>query len=238
MTSLLELRDVSAGYGAFRALFDVSVEVQPGEAVAILGANGVGKTTMARVVTGLLAPTSGAVLVNGTDMTGRATYRFARAGIAHAPEGRSVFATLSVEENLRLSFRQSKGRANVSTALDHAYDLFPILATRRLQVAGTLSGGQQRILAMARVIIEEPSLLVADELSLGLAPIVVDEIYKNLRRLKDNGSALLIVEQQVGHALALCDRALLLDRGRVSWSGDAAEAGERVATHVFEGDSA
>ena len=238
MTPLLELRNVSAGYGAFRALFDVSIDVQPGEAVAVLGANGVGKTTMARVATGLLAPTAGTVLVNGTDMTARPTYRFARAGIAHAPEGRSVFATLSVEDNLRLSFRQSKGRAKVSAALDRAFDLFPALGSRRQQIAGTLSGGQQRMLAMARVIVEEPSLLVADELSLGLAPIVVDEVYRNLRRLKENGSALLIVEQHVGHALALCDRALLLDRGRVSWSGPAAEAGERVATHVFESGAA
>ena len=237
MTALLELRNVSAGYGAFRALFGVSVEVQPGEAVAILGANGVGKTTLARVATGLLAPTSGAVLVGGADMSGTATYRFARAGVAHAPEGRSVFATLSVEDNLRLSFRQSKGRANTPAALAKAFELFPMLAARRHQIAGTLSGGQQRMLAMARVIVEEPSLLVADELSLGLAPIVVDEVYRSLRRLKENGSALLIVEQHVGHALALCDRAILLDRGTVSWSGPAREAAERVATHVFENDS-
>jgi len=234
MTQALELRDVSAGYGPFHALFGVSLEIERGEAVALLGANGVGKTTVARVATGLLAPTAGTVRVEGVDLTGRAAHRFARAGIAHAPEGRSVFATLTVEENLRLSFRRSLGRAAAADAVARAFELFPALAERHRQTAGTLSGGQQRILAMARVIVEEPLVLVADELSLGLAPIVVDEVYRNLQRLKQNGSALLIVEQHVGHALALCDRAVLLDRGRVTWMGPPAEAAERVVMRVFQ----
>lgn len=234
MTNVLELHQVAAGYGPFQALFDVSIEVGPGEAVALLGANGVGKTTVARVATGLVVPTAGTVLVDGVDMTGAATYRFARAGIVHAPEGRSVFATLSVEENLSLSFRQSKGRSAVPAALREAYGLFPVLAERRHQIAGTLSGGEQRMLAMARVLVEAPKLVVADELSLGLAPIVVDEVYRALTRLREAGTALLIVEQQVRHALALCNRAVVLDHGAVSWAGPARDAAARVAPAIFE----
>ncbi len=235
MTKVLELRNVSAGYGPFEALFGVSIEVGAGEAVALLGANGVGKTTVARVATGLVVPTSGAVLVDGEDMTNAPTYRFARAGVVHAPEGRSVFATLSVEENLLLSFRQSRGRTGVDVALDEAFGLFPVLAARRRQIAGTLSGGEQRILSMARVLVEAPSLLVADELSLGLAPIVIDEVYATLERLRGAGTSLLIVEQHIGHALALCDRVVVLDHGAVSWEGPAADAAQQVVTKVFEG---
>lgn len=234
MSAVLDLAGISAGYGPFRALFDVSLHVDPGEAVALLGANGVGKTTVARVATGLIAPSAGTVRVNGADLTGAAPHRFARAGVAHAPEGRSVFATLSVEENLRLSFRRSKGRRGVSAALDQAFAQFPALACRRTQVAGTLSGGEQRMLSMARVLVEAPRLLVADELSLGLAPIIVDEIYEELARLRSQGTALLIVEQHIAHALALCDRVVLLEHGTVAWEGTAAEAEERVAAYVFE----
>lgn len=234
MTAVLELRGVSAGYGPFHALFDVSIQVGPGEAVALLGSNGVGKTTVARVATGLIPPTSGSVLVDGVDMTGALAHKFVRAGVAHAPEGRSVFATLTVEENLTLSFRQSRGRAGVHGALEEAYRLFPALAGRRRQTAGTLSGGEQRMLSMARVLVEAPKVLVADELSLGLAPIVVDEVYANLERLRGAGTALLIVEQHVGHALTLCDRVVVLDHGAVSWDGPASEAADRVVSKVFE----
>ena len=233
MTSVVELDGVSAGYGPFRALFDVSLAVEPGEAVALLGPNGAGKTTIARVATGLVAPTAGAVRVEGEDMTGAPTYRFARTGVAHAPEGRSVFATLTVEENLRLSFRRSQGGAGVSAALGRAFDQFPTLARRRGQVAGTLSGGEQRMLSIARVLVEAPRLLVADELSLGLAPIVVDAIYAELARLRGEGTALLIVEQHVANALALCDRVVILEHGSVAWEGPAAEAGDRVVAEVF-----
>jgi len=234
VTPALELRDVSAGYGPFNALFGVSLTVGAGEAVALLGSNGVGKTTVARVATGLVRPSSGTVHVDGADLTGALTYRFARAGVVHAPEGRSVFATLTVEENLVLSFRQSRGRAGVAAALDQAFALFPALATRRRQDAGTLSGGEQRMLSMARVLVETPKVLVADELSLGLAPIVVDEVYASLERLRGTGTSLLIVEQHVGHALALCDRVVLLDHGAVSWEGSPADAADRVVTKVFE----
>lgn len=234
MSAVLDLSNVSAGYGPFRALFDVSLRVEPGEAVALLGANGVGKTTVARVATGLIAPTAGSVRVGDADLTGAAPHRFARAGVAHAPEGRSVFATLTVEENLRLSFRRSKGRSGVAAALEQAFGQFPALGRRRTQVAGTLSGGEQRMLSMARVLVEAPKLLVADELSLGLAPIIVDEIYRELARLRTEGTALLIVEQHIAHALALCDRVVLLEHGTVAWEGTSAEAQERVTAYVFD----
>jgi branched-chain amino acid transport system ATP-binding protein len=154
--------------------------------------------------------------------------------VALAPEGRSDFATLTTEENLRLSFRRSKGRSGVAPALEKAYEQFPILAQRRSQIAGTLSGGQQRMLAMARVLVESPKVLIADELSLGLAPIIVDEIYADLARLREEGTSLLIVEQHVGHALDLCDRVLLLEHGSVVWEGAPADAGEHVVSKVFE----
>jgi branched-chain amino acid transport system ATP-binding protein len=228
VTAVLELVDVAAGYGPFHALFGLSLEVQPGEAVALLGANGVGKTTVARVASGLVAPESGRVLIEGVDLTGAAPHRFALAGVAHATEGRSVFASLSVEENLRLSFRRSKGSRGVPAALDAAFEQFPALDRRRGQLAGQLSGGEQRMLSMARVLVEAPPLLIADELSLGLAPIIVDEIYAQLARLRAEGTALLIVEQHVSRALALCDRVVLLEHGSILWQGPASEASDHV----------
>lgn len=227
-TPVLELKEVDAAYGAFRSLFDVSLQVGAGEAVAIVGPNGAGKTTLARVATGLVAPSRGAVLVEGADMSGQPAFRYARAGVAHAPEGRSIFASLSVEENLTLSIRRIRGRKGVRAGLDAAYGMFPVLGERRAQVAGTLSGGEQRMLAMARVLVDAPELLVADELSLGLAPLIVKQIYEALRELRSAGTSLLIIEQHVSHALALCDRVVVLDHGSVSWSGASADAGERV----------
>jgi branched-chain amino acid transport system ATP-binding protein len=237
VTPVLELRDVAAGYGPFRALFGLSLTIAPGEAVALLGANGAGKTTVARVATGLVAPTSGSVHVEGADLTGSPPWRFARAGVIHAPEGRSVFATLSVEENLTLSFRQSRGRSGVKPLLERAFELFPVLGKRRHQMAGTMSGGEQRMLSMARVLVESPKVLVADELSLGLAPVVVDEVYESLDKLRGAGTALLIVEQHVGHALALCSRVVLQHHGGVQWEGPSSEAASRVVTEVFEAAS-
>ena len=229
----LALRGVTAAYGPFRALFGVDLEVRSGEAVALLGANGAGKTTVARVATGLVAPTTGRVEVAGSDLAGRPAYAFARAGVAHAPEGRSVFATLTVEENLTLG-RRRLGRAVVQTGLEKAFELFPVLGQRRTQLAGTLSGGQQRMLSLARVLVEEPTVLVADELSLGLAPIVVDSVYEVLGRLRGQGISLLVVEQQVGHALDLCDRVVLLRHGSVAWEGASDEAAGKVVGEVFD----
>ena len=233
MTAVLELRQVSAAYGPFRALFGVDLTVEPGEALALVGPNGSGKTTVARVASGLVRPTGGAVVVDGTDLTGAATHRFVRAGVSHAPEGRSVFATLTVAENLELSFRRLVGRSGLDLALDRAYSCFPVLGMRRDQAAGTLSGGEQRMLSLARVLVEAPKVLIADELSLGLAPIVVDELYESLRRLQDEGTALLVVEQQVGHAVALAARVAVLSHGAVSWIGTS-DAASAVVRQAFE----
>jgi branched-chain amino acid transport system ATP-binding protein len=227
--TLLELRDVEAGYGPFRSLFGVSLAVRTGCVLALLGSNGSGKTTIARVCSGLIVPTAGQVSFDGADITGQPPYRYARLGIVHAPEGRSVFATLSVEENLELTFRRSRGRNGVRTALDEAYELFPRLGERRSQTAGTLSGGEQRMLSLSRVLVEHPRLLIADELSLGLAPIVVDEVYRTLATIRDSGTTLLIVEQHVHHALALADDAIVLTKGEVAYAGPVSELGDLQA---------
>ena len=233
MSAVLELGDVSAAYGSFRALFGVSLSVGKGEALALVGPNGAGKTTVARVASGLVAPSSGSVRVNGVDMTGARPYRYALAGVAHAPEGRSVFATLTVEENLTLAFERAHGRRGVRERLDRAYEIFPVLGERRRQQAGTLSGGEQRMLSLARVMVDLPTVLVADELSLGLAPIVIDTLYASLRRLREQGTSMLIVEQHVGHALRLCDRVAVLDHGTIAWCGDTADATREVG-HLFD----
>ncbi len=233
---ILELRDVEAGYGPFRALFGVSLAVEAAEAVALVGANGAGKTTLARLSCGLVAPSAGTVLVDGEEIgSGRpSAWRFVRAGVAHAPEGRSVFASLTVEENLALSFHRAFGRAGLAGALDRAYELFPRLGERRTQVAGTLSGGEQRMLSLARVLVESPRLLIADELSLGLAPMIVDQVFETLGRIRAAGTALLIVEQQVGHALELCDRAAVMEHGLITWQGPSNEAGAVLESRLFE----
>lgn len=222
--TLLELHDVEAAYGPFRALFGVSFTVRSGGVTALLGANGSGKTTVARVATGLVTPTSGAVTFDRHDLTGKRAYEYARAGIVHAVEGRSVFATLSVEENLNLALSRARAKPDVAGAVKRAYELFPRLGERRRQVAGTLSGGEQRMLSLARVLVDEPRLLVADELSLGLAPIIVDDVYATLQRIRDAGTTLLIVEQHVGHALALADDAVILEKGSVAFAGPTDQA--------------
>jgi branched-chain amino acid transport system ATP-binding protein len=223
---LLELREVQAGYGPFRALFGVSLSVREGSVVALLGSNGCGKTTVARVCTGLIKPTEGKFFFDGEDVTRERAYRLARRGIAHAPEGRSVFASLTVEENLLLTLRRSLGRSRVAGGLARAYEMFPPLSQRRRQIAGTLSGGEQRMLALARVLANPPRLLVCDELSLGLAPIVVDEVYNALATIRDAGTTLLIVEQHVSHALELADDVAVLVKGRITYDGAVADMGD------------
>jgi branched-chain amino acid transport system ATP-binding protein len=233
---VIELVDVDAGYGPFRAVFGVSFSLAPGRVLALLGSNGAGKTTIARVCSGLIKPTAGKVLIDGADVTGWRTYRFARLGVTHAPEGRSVFGSLTVEENLELTFRRSRGRSGVNEALEAAYGMFPRLGERRRQQAGTLSGGEQRMLSLARVIVEQPRLLIADELSLGLAPLIVDEVYRTLATIRDTGTTLLIIEQHVTHALALADDVIVLARGEVAFSGAAREVGD-VHLRLLAGDA-
>ena len=214
----LELSGVFAGYGPFRALFGVSLSLPSGASLALLGANGAGKTTIARVASGLITPTEGRVSVGGIDLTGKPPWAFARSGVVHAPEGRSVFATLSVAENLDLALRRAHGASTVER-IEKAYSLFPKLGERHKQLAGTLSGGEQRMLALARVMVDEPAVLIADELSLGLAPIIVDEVYEHLAVIRASGAALLIVEQHVGHALAIADAVVVLAHGMVQYDG-------------------
>jgi len=226
---VLELVDVEAGYNQFHALFGVSLTVPAAGAVALIGPNGAGKTSLARVASGLVIPTAGRVLIDGVDMTGHPAHHFALAGVAQAPEGRSIFSTLTVEENLALTFRSTCGRNGVKDALDRAYELFPRLGERRRQNAGSLSGGEQRMLTLARVLVWRPRLLVADELSLGLAPIICTEVYRVLERILETGTALLIVEQHIDHALALAHNVVGLERGHVTFEGGPDQIDDRLS---------
>ncbi len=226
---LLELRHVDAAYGPYRALFDVSFSVPERSAVALVGSNGAGKSTVARVVSGLVRASAGSVRFGGQDVTRLPAWRIARLGLAHAPEGRAVFASLTVQENLALVFRRAVGRRGEADALERAYDAFPRLGERRQQPAGTLSGGEQRMLALAKVLALPQRLLVVDELSLGLAPVVVDEVFAALRRILAAGTALLVVEQHVGRALDLADEVVVLAKGRVVQRGRVDEVGDAVA---------
>ncbi len=221
----LELRDVSAAYGRFRALFGVSLSVAAGSVTALVGPNGAGKSTVARVATGLVPLTGGQIFLAGEDVTGLPTWRLVRKGVAHAPEGRSVFATLDVEDNLRLTFMRALGRKGAGDALERAYERFPRLADRRRQLAGTLSGGEQRMLALARVLAVPPRLLVVDELSLGLAPRIVDDVYRALGDIRDAGTSLLVIEQQLPRALELAEQVVVLRKGRVVQAGPVSELG-------------
>ncbi len=221
---ILEFDHVNASYGTYRALFDVSFSVPAGGIVALLGSNGAGKSTVARVASGLVPITDGMVRVDGEDVTRLSAHRIARRGVAQVPEGRGIFSTLSVEENLVLSFGRKLPKREVRDALGRAYGAFAVLGERRRQQAGTLSGGQQRMLSLAKTLAVPPRLLVADELSLGLAPVVVDAVYEGLLAIRDQGCALLVVEQQIDRALAIADRALLLAKGALVWDGPSAEA--------------
>jgi branched-chain amino acid transport system ATP-binding protein len=220
----MEFNGVSASYSSYRALFDVSFAVPERSIVALLGSNGAGKSTVARVATGLVPVTGGTIHFDGRDITGRAAHRIAHEGVAHVPEGRGVFSSLTVDENLTLAFRQKVGRKGVAAACERAYTAFPALVACRRQLGGTLSGGQQRMLSLARVLAVTPRLLIVDELSLGLAPVVIDSVYEGLLAIRDSGCSLLVVEQQVDRALAIADSAILLAHGSVAWTGPAAGA--------------
>ena len=229
-TDVLSLRHVSAAYGPYRALFDVSFRVPEGGIVALVGSNGAGKSTVARTVTGLVTASVGQVLFSGQDVTTLPAYKIARLGMAHVVEGRGVFSSLNVEENLTLAFRQRAGRAKLKENLERAYTAFPILGERRRQSGGTLSGGQQRLLSLAKVLVVPPKILVADELSLGLAPVIVDQVYEGLREINRNGTALVVVEQQVNRVLQLANWAVVLNHGSVAYEGDPSGAGAAVET--------
>lgn len=223
---MLELRDIDAGYGDHPVLRGVSLHVPPRSVVALLGANGAGKTTTLRVASGLLRSTGGAVLLEGDDITGSPPEFVARQGVCHVPEGSGVFRNLTVRDNIII---QSNGRP-IGEAVEMAVSAFPILGRKLDQPAGLLSGGQQQMLALVRPYICEPAYVLLDEVSLGLAPVVVDEIFAFLATLADAGCALLIVEQYIARALELADSVYLLSRGRVEFAGKPSELdGDRLA---------
>ena len=220
---LLELCDVELSYGPYRALFGVSFTVPERSAVAIVGSNGAGKTTVARVASGLVRASGGTVWFDGHDITRWPAWRIARAGLVHVPEGRSVLASLSVEENLLLAFESLGSRPEEAAALERAYGSFGRLGKRRHQLAGTLSGGEQRMLALARALALPQRLLVIDELSLGLAPPVVDEILVVLKQILAAGTSLLVIEQHLERVIDLAQRVVVLVRGRVAHEGPASD---------------
>jgi branched-chain amino acid transport system ATP-binding protein len=234
---MLQVRDLQAGYGLSEVLQGVSLEVKAGSVVALIGANGAGKTTTMRAISGLLAPTKGEVILDGAPVQGLGAARIARLGLAHAPEGRKVFAPLSTEDNLLLgAFRRLPRffgfRRRAAIDLERVYTLFPRLAERRHQLAGTLSGGEQQMLAIGRALMARPKVMLLDEPSMGLAPVIVQEVFRTIRRLKEDGMTMLLVEQFARTALEVADHAYVLERGRIALAGtpEQLRRDERVLT--------
>jgi branched-chain amino acid transport system ATP-binding protein len=219
---LLEVRDLDVRYGHIQALKGISLEVAEGEIVTLLGANGAGKTTLMRTISGLLRPHSGQVLLRGAPIQRSGADAIVRMGISHVPEGRRVFPTLSVAENLSLG-AYTRPAAEAAQTLQEVWTMFPRLLERREQLAGTLSGGEQQMLAIGRALMARPKLLLLDEPSLGLAPIIVRDIFRSLRQIRDTGMTLLLVEQNARTALKLADRAYVLETGHVRLEGAAAD---------------
>jgi branched-chain amino acid transport system ATP-binding protein len=221
--SLLEVSDLRVNYGAVAAIRGVSINVGAGEVVALLGANGAGKSTLLRTVSGLARPRTGRITLGGEPIHRLPPARIVRLGIAHCPEGRRVFGSLTVAENLRLGAAARADRTGIDADRDRIYTMFPILRERMAQAAGTLSGGEQQMLAMGRALMAQPRVLLLDEPSLGLAPLLVRQIFRTLAELKAAGVTMLLVEQNINLALDLADRAYVLRTGEVSLAGSAAE---------------
>ena len=221
--SILEIKDLVVHYGVIEALRGISLSVPTGEVVALIGANGAGKTTTLRAVSKMLRPTRGSLVFQGEDVKGLASHQMVERGMAHAPEGRGIFLNLSVRENLDLGAYLRRDRPGIAQDLDRCFALFPILAERRSQVAGTLSGGEQQMLAVARALMSRPKLMLLDEPSLGLAPQVVERIFAVLREVNQSGVSLLLVEQNAHKALQLAHRAYVLETGEVVMKGTGAE---------------
>jgi branched-chain amino acid transport system ATP-binding protein len=233
---MLSLAAVSAGYGSFQALFGVSLEVSRGEAVGVIGPNGAGKTTLMRVISGLISMRDGTMTIEGREFSGLPAHRVVELGIAHVPENRRLFPRLSVEENLRIGAFIPSARARFSERLDWVYSLFPRLKDRRSQLAGTMSGGEQQMCAIARALMSRPKVLLMDEPSAGLAPLVVQQVFDLVRKIRAEGLTVLIVEQNVQQVLEVVDRAYLLEVGAIKISGTAAELkGNRVIREAYMG---
>lgn len=220
---MLEIRDMVCAYGGIIALKGISLQVKAGQLVALIGANGAGKSTTLRAISGLVAPSSGSLFFEGDNITGAKPPRVLARGIAHCPEGRRVFPYMTVEENLNLGAYLRTDSSEVSVDRDRIYVEFPRLAERRLQAAGTLSGGEQQMLAIGRALMSRPRMIMFDEPSLGLAPNIVEQTFAIIRRIQAAGTTVLLVEQNAFAALGMCDHAYLLESGRVVLSGPGTE---------------
>jgi branched-chain amino acid transport system ATP-binding protein len=222
---MLSIQNLQAAYGKVEVLHGISLEVPKGKLVTLIGSNGAGKTTTMRAISGMIRPKAGRVMLGGRDITGMDSHRIARAGVAHSPEGRRVFATMSVTDNLLLGafprFTGARSKGDVQHDMDRAMDLFPRLKERRNQLAGTLSGGEQQMLAMARAIMLNPEVVLLDEPSMGLAPILVDEVFRIITHLKEQGVTMLLVEQFAAAALNVADYGYVLENGSISVHGPA-----------------
>jgi branched-chain amino acid transport system ATP-binding protein len=225
--ALLQVEDLDVRYGPSQALFGVSLAVSAGAVTAVLGANGAGKSTLARTVCGLVPVAAGRVTFDGAAINGQSSHHIRRLGLTYIPEGRGIFPGLSVIDNLRMAVAQEK-RGERANAIDRAIGLFPVLGQRRTQRAGSLSGGEQQMLALARALAVPPRLIIADEMSLGLAPIVAESVFQSLEEAAKSGITIVLIEQFVHRALALADSCVILTRGRVGWSGPASEARQEV----------
>ena len=220
---MLRIQDLAVYYGGIQALKGISLHLDKGELLAIIGANGAGKTTLLRTVSGVLRARSGSIRFEGKELTRLSTFDVVARGVAHSPEGRQLFGGLTVLENLRMGAIQRRDRAAVEQDLEYVYSLFPVLRERRLQRAGTLSGGEQQMCAIGRALMARPRLLLLDEPSLGLAPLLVERIFDVIARLKREGVTLLLVEQNARMALEVADRAYVMETGRIKLGGSAAE---------------
>ena len=220
---MLEVKNLSVSYGAIEAVKDISFTVNDGEIVSLIGANGAGKTTTLHTITGLVPAKSGSVMYNGVDLLKTHNNKIVTLGMAHIPEGRHVFTRMSVEENLEMGAFSLKAQSDLKKDLDMVYGLFPRLKERRNQKAGTLSGGEQQMLAMGRALMSHPKTILMDEPSMGLSPKLVKEIFSIIRKLHEQGITILLVEQNAKMALSIADRAYVLETGRITMEGDAKE---------------
>jgi branched-chain amino acid transport system ATP-binding protein len=220
---VLELNSIDAGYGSFQALFGINLEVRAGEAVGVIGPNGAGKTTLMRVISGMIRPRGGTLTMQGADVLATAPHRIVSLGIAHVPENRRLFPRLTVEDNLKMGAFMPGARARHDQRLDFVFDLFPRMKERRHQMAGTLSGGEQQMCAIGRALMSDPKLLLLDEPSAGLAPVVVQQVFELIKRIRESGLTVLIVEQNVQQVLHVVDRAYLLEAGTIRASGKSAD---------------
>ncbi len=220
---MLSLSNISAGYGSFQALWDIDLEVHTGEAVAVVGSNGAGKTTLLRVISGQLGPFSGEIVMEGKSLIGLPPHKFVEEGIAHCPENRRLFPSMTVEDNLKIGAFIPAARKDYQDRLQWVFELFPLLLERRNQMAGTLSGGEQQMCAIGRALMSKPKLLLLDEPSAGLAPVIVMQVFELVRRIREEGFTVLLVEQNIQQALELVDRAYLLEVGTVKMTGSSKE---------------